>query len=69
MFFGFFIFINSSPRLTFYRHIVAVKATIDKLESARKIVVLEHIQRGRNFVWQKISSCGGNNFCDPKTND
>ena len=30
VFFGFFLFINSSPRLTLYRHIVAVKATIDK---------------------------------------
>ena len=24
MFFGFFLFINSSPRLTLYRHIVAI---------------------------------------------
>ena len=29
MFFGFFLFINLSPRLTLYRQI-AVKATIDK---------------------------------------
>ena len=53
MFFGFFLFINSSPRLTLYRHIVAVKATIDK-QSTRKIVVPEHIQRGRNFVVLKL---------------
>ena len=38
MFFGFFRFINSSPRLTLYRHIVAVKATIDiKAESTRML--------------------------------
>ena len=55
MFFGFFLFINSSPRLTLYRHIVAVKATIDKQESTRKIVVPEHIQRGRNFVVLKLA--------------
>ena len=53
MFFGFFLFINSSPRLTLYRHIVAVKATIDK-QSTRKIVVPEHTQRGRNFVVLKL---------------
>ena len=29
MFFGFFLLINSSSRLTLYRHIVAVRATID----------------------------------------
>ena len=28
MFFGFFLFVNSSPRLALYRHIVAVKVTI-----------------------------------------
>ena len=48
-------FINSSPRLKLYRHIVAVKAAIDKQESTRKIVVPEHIQRGRNFVVLKLA--------------
>ena len=41
--FGFFLFINSSPRLTFiYRHIVAVivKATIDKQSPHAKLLCL-----------------------------
>ena len=56
MFFGFFfLFINSSPPLTLYRHIVAVKATIDKQSPHATIVVPEHIQRGRNFVVLKLA--------------
>ena len=57
MFFGFFLLINSSPHLTLYGHIVAVKATID-MQSPQyrlKIVVPEHIQRGRNFVVLKLT--------------
>ena len=50
VFWLFFLSINSSPPLTLYRHIVAVKATID-----RQIVVPEHIQQGRNFVVLKLA--------------
>ena len=39
MFFGFFLFIHLPLRLTLYRHIVAVKATIDKQSLHAKIVV------------------------------
>ena len=35
-----FSFINSSPRLTLYRHIVAVKATIDKQSPHAKLLCL-----------------------------
>ena len=40
MFFGFSLFINSSPRLTLHRHIVAVKATIDKQSPHAKLLCL-----------------------------
>ena len=40
MFFGSFLFINSSPRLTLYRHIVAVEATIDKQSPHAKLLCL-----------------------------
>ena len=40
MFFGFFLLINLSPRLTFYRHIVAVKATIDMQSPHAKLLCL-----------------------------
>ena len=35
-----FFFINSSPPLTLYRHIVAVKATIDKQSPHAKLLCL-----------------------------
>ena len=72
MFFGFFLFINSSPRLALYRHIVAVKATIDKQSPHAKLLFLNisnEVEISSFCSWQKISSYGGNNFCDPKTND
>ena len=40
MFFGFFLFINSSRRYTLYRHIVVVKATIDKQSPHAKLLRL-----------------------------
>ena len=40
MFFGFVLLINSSSRLTLYRHIVAVKATIDMLSPQAKLLCL-----------------------------
>ena len=40
MFFGFFLLINSCPRLRLYRHIVAVKATIDKQSPHAKLLCL-----------------------------
>ena len=40
MFFGFFPLINSSARLTLYRHIVAVKATIDMQSPHAKLLCL-----------------------------
>ena len=55
VFWLFFPFINSSPPLTLYRHIIVVKATIDKQSPHAKIVVPEHIQRGRNFVVLKLA--------------
>ena len=39
MFFGFSDLIRFPPLHTLYKHIVAVKATIDKQKSTRKIVV------------------------------
>ena len=50
MIFGFFLFINSSPRLTH-----CCQSDDRYAESARKIVVPEHIQRGRNFVVLKLA--------------
>ena len=38
--FGFFLFINSSLRLTLYRHIVAVKAPINKQSPQAKLLCL-----------------------------
>ena len=82
MFFGFFLFINSSPRLTLYRHIVAVKATIDKQSPHAKLLCPTYPKRkkfrrfeaGRSYqVTAEIPSATPrrmiNNFCDPKTND
>ena len=40
VFLAFFLFINSSPLLTLYRHIVAVKATIDKQSPHAKLLCL-----------------------------
>ena len=40
MFFGFFLLINSSSRLILYRHIVAVKATIDMQSPLAKLLCL-----------------------------
>ena len=40
VFWLFFLFINSSPPLTLYRHIVAVKATIDKQSPHTKLLCL-----------------------------
>ena len=40
MFFGFFLLINLSPQLTLYRHIVAVKATIDMQSPHAKLLCL-----------------------------
>ena len=40
MFFGFFLLINSSPRLTLYGHIVAVKVTIDMQSPHAKLLYL-----------------------------
>ena len=37
---GVFLFINSSPRIILYRHIVAVKATIDKQSPHAKLLCL-----------------------------
>ena len=68
----FFLFINSSPRLTLYRHIAAVKATIDKQSPHAKLLCLNisnEVEISSFWSWQKIYSYGGNNFCDPKTND
>ena len=72
MFFGFFKKINSSPRLTLYRHIAAVKATIDMQSPHAKLLCLNisnEVEISSFLSWQKTSSYGGNNFCDPKTND
>ena len=38
--FWLFLFISSSPRLTLYRHIVAVTATIDKQNPHAKLLCL-----------------------------
>ena len=40
MFFGFFLLINSSSRLTLYRHIVSVNATIDMQSPHVKLLCL-----------------------------
>ena len=40
VFLDFFLFINSSLALTSYRHIVAVKATIDKQSPHAKLLCL-----------------------------
>ena len=82
MFFGFFLFINSSPRLTLYRHIVAVKVTIDKQSPHAKLLCLNisneveirRFEAGRRYkVTAEITSATPrrmkSNFCVPKTND
>ena len=40
VFLAFFLYINSSPPHTLYRHIVAVKATIDKQSPHTKLLRL-----------------------------
>ena len=47
--FGFFLFINSSPQLTLYRHIAAVKATIDRQSPHAKLLCLN-----RYPTWYKF---------------
>ena len=84
VFWLFFLFINSSPRLTLHRHIVAVKATIDKQSPHAKLLRLNisneveissfNFEAGRRYkVTAEITSANPrrmiNNFCDPKTND
>ena len=56
-FFGFFLFINSSPRLSLYRHIVAIKATIDKQSPNAKLLCLNisnEVEISSFWSWQKI---------------
>ena len=66
MFYGFFaflLFINLSPRLTLYRHIVAVKKFRRfQVEAGRRYKVTAEITSAtpRRMI---------NNFCDPKTNE
>ena len=68
MFFGFFLFI------TLYRHIVAVKVTIDKQSPHAKLLCLNISNEVERYkVTAEITSATPrrmkNNFCDPKTND
>ena len=62
MFFGFFLLINSSPWLTFYRHIVAVKATIDMQSPHAKLLCLNisnEVEISSFWSWQKIYKVTG----------
>ena len=57
MFFGFFLLINSSSRLTLYRRIVAVKATIDMQSPHAKLLCLNisnEVEISSFWSWQKI---------------
>ena len=57
MFFGFFLLISSSSRLTLYRHIVAVKATIDMQSPHAKLLFLNisnEVEIPSFWSWQKI---------------
>ena len=57
MFFGFFLLINSSSRLTLYRHIVAVRATIDMQSPHAKLLCLNisnEVEISPFWSWQKI---------------
>ena len=56
MFFGFFLFINLTLRLTLYRHIVTVKATIDKQSAHTKLLYLNISNEGRYKVTAEITS-------------
>ena len=56
-FLAFFLFINSSPPLILYRHIVAAKATIDKQSPHAKLLCLNifnEVEISSFWSWQKI---------------